>query len=86
MSYSSDYPQFDVAYDLSSGVRVGLLAVQAVHVYDVTEGIELDDVISNAEGIVEAGSLPVPAGTTVRFYTDHLGAAGALEIVTTETP
>lgn len=84
MAASSDYPQFDVAYDLSNGVRVGLLAVQSVHVFDVTDGIDLDDVIANAEGIVEAGTLPVAPGTTVRFYTDHLGAAGALEIVTTE--
>jgi len=85
MVFSSDFPQFDVAYDVS-GVRIGLLPMQSVHVFNVTLGEALDDVIANGAGVVEAGSLPVAAGTTVRFYTDHLGAAGSLEIVTTETP
>jgi hypothetical protein len=86
MSFSSHFEQFDVPYDLASGVRVGLLATQSVHAYNVTLGEELDDVISNGDGIVEAGSLPVAVGTTIRFWTEHLGAAGALEIVTVEDP
>lgn len=83
MAFSSDFPQFDVAYDVN-GVRMGLLPTQSVHVWNVTLSEAMDDVIANGEGIVEAGTLPVIAGTTVRFYTDHLGAAGSLEIVTTE--
>jgi hypothetical protein len=78
----SNYPQFDVAYDLANGLRVGLLADHTIHVHDATNDVPLGDVVSNAEGIVEAGTLPVDAGTTVRFYSDHLGAAGAIEFVT----
>lgn len=79
----SNFPQFDVAYDLANGLRVGLLADHTVHAHDVTNDEPLDDVTSDENGIVEAGTVDVDAGTTVRFYTDHLGAAGAIEFVTT---
>lgn len=82
MAYSSEFQQFDVNY-YENGVLVEMLATKTVHVYNATLGAALDDVISNGEGIVEAGTLPVAAGTVVRFYTDHMGAAGALEQVTT---
>lgn len=85
MSASSYFLQFDVAYDVN-GVRMGLLPIQTVHAYDVTNDVPLDDLIANSEGVVEAGSLPIAVGTTVRFYTDHLGATGSLEIVTIEEP
>jgi hypothetical protein len=57
---------------------------QAVHVYDVTHGVLLADLMSDADGVVAGGTLPVPAGTLVRFAFFRAAdlECGKLEVTT----
>lgn len=62
-------------------------AICVVKVKNATDQTDLDDMNTDADGIVEAGALPVPAGTTIRVrIEDFMGGCGADEFVTTEEP
>ena len=79
----SNFQQFDLSYRGSAGVPTPL-AGTTVKVFDATNLTDLDDLMSNDEGVVEGGTLPVDAGTVVRFRVEnYLGLAMSLEQVTT---
>ena len=55
-----------------------------VKVFDASNLVDLDDVVSDSEGVVAGGSLDVDAGTVVRFRVEnYLGLAMSIEQVTT---
>ena len=62
----SNYSTFEVKIR-NPDKTVVMVPNQTVHVYDVTNGVLLDDIESDADGIVAGGTLPVAAGTLVRF-------------------
>ena len=79
----SDYLGFEVLVDNDDGTTTPLPS-QTVHVYNVTDDEALDDITSDADGHVDAGTLDVDAGTTIRFHTALAnGQCGYAEIVTT---
>jgi hypothetical protein len=80
---TSDYLGFEVLVDNDDGTTTPL-ASQTVSIYDVTNDAALSDITSDANGHVDAGTLPVAAGTAVRFHTalDN-GQCGYKEEVTT---
>lgn len=66
MPFSSHYPSFEVKIRKPDKTIV-MVTDQVVHVYDVTNEELLDDIESDENGIVAAGTLPVAVGTVVRF-------------------
>jgi hypothetical protein len=62
----SNHPSFEVKIR-NPDKTITMVPDQTVHVYDVTNAVLLDDLASDANGIVAAGTLPVAAGTLVRF-------------------
>jgi hypothetical protein len=83
MPVSSAYPSFDVKIRNPDKTE-SLVAAQAVHVYDVTHAAALADIASDAGGVVAAGTLPVAAGTLIRFsFWRADGECGKLEVTTT---
>lgn len=62
----SEYRTFELYLDNENGT-VSDVANQTVHVYDVTNGVALADTVSDADGTVLGGTLPVDAGTLIRF-------------------
>lgn len=62
----STFISFDILKDNNDGT-VTPVANQTIKVYDVTNGVALDDLTSDAFGVVAGGSLDVDAGTLVRF-------------------
>lgn len=79
----SNYVAFSVKREAPDGTETPL-PLQTVEVYDATNEVALDDLASDAEGHVDAGSLDVAAGTTIRFNTDlGDGQKGYAEQVTT---
>jgi hypothetical protein len=56
---------------------------QTVHVFDVTHNAMLADLMSDADGVVAGGTLPVVAGTLVRFAFFRADLeCGKLEVTT----
>jgi hypothetical protein len=83
---ASAYPQIDVTYYVR-GRLIGPLSAVRVKVFDATNEVDLDDLESDANGVIAAGGLDVDPGTTIRFRVEnHFGACGAWETVTTEIP
>lgn len=79
----SNYPGFEVKIDNDDGTHT-LLPLQTISVYDVTNETPLDDVASDANGLVEPGSLDVDAGTRIRFsFSRADGICGYSEVFTT---
>lgn len=79
----SNFQAFDLSIDNGDGTTTALPDV-TIKVYDATNVADLGDLVSDGDGNVAAGVLPVDAGTVVRFRVeDYLGLAGALEQVTT---
>jgi hypothetical protein len=64
---ASSYPAFEVKVDNDDGTTT-LLPLQTVHVYDATNLVALTDVVSDATGVVPAGSVTPGAGTLLRFW------------------
>lgn len=80
---TSNYEGFDVSIRDFAGVLIPVPSV-TVKVYDATNVADLDDLESDTDGNVAAGTLDVEAGTTIRFRVEnYLGLAGVLEQVTT---
>jgi len=80
---ASNYASFEVLIDNDDGTTTPVVS-QPVHVYDVTNDEALDDISSDADGHVAAGTLDVDPGTTVRFHTAlGDGQCGYKEEVTT---
>jgi len=78
----SEYPGFDVKIDNDDGTHT-LLPLQTIHVYDVTNDEALDDVASDANGLVASGALDVDAGTRIRFsFSRADGICGYSEVFT----
>lgn len=79
----SNYPGFEVKIDNDDGSQT-MLPLQTLKVYDVTNDEALDDVNSDANGLVAAGTLDVDAGTRIRFsFSRPDGICGFAEIFTT---
>lgn len=79
----SNYPGFEVKVDDDNG-SVTLLPLQTIKVYDVTNGVALSDIASDANGLVAAGSLAVAVGTRIRFSFNRAdGICGFSEVITT---
>lgn len=86
MAYSSYFPRLEFVARWEDGSEQPC-ATRVVKVKDATNQVDLDDMNTDANGIVEAGSLPVPVGTTIRVrIEDFMGGCGALEFVTMEEP
>ena len=80
---TSNFEQFDVVYYDSAGQAVPI-ADAVVEVYDVTHAADLDPVTADGDGVVAPGTVDVADGTVIRFRVEgYLGAAGALEQITT---
>ncbi|HEY0098384.1 MAG TPA: hypothetical protein VGB76_05460 [Pyrinomonadaceae bacterium] len=62
----SQFRTFEIYFDNDDGT-VSDVANQTVHVYDVTNGVARDDLVSDANGTVAGGALAVDAGTLIRF-------------------
>lgn len=62
----SNFNSFNIRIDNNDGTFTDV-PEQAVQVYDVTNEEALDDLESDANGIVAGGSLDVDAGTLIRF-------------------
>lgn len=78
----SNYGGFEVLVDNDDGTTTPVLS-QPVHVYDVTNEEALDDIVSDANGHVDAGTLDVDPGTAIRFHTSLAdGRCGYKEEVT----
>lgn len=78
----SNYRTFEVKIR-NPDKTVVMVPNQAVHVYNVTAGAALADVASDASGVVAGGTLPVAAGTLVRFsFWRADGECGKLEVTT----
>jgi hypothetical protein len=50
--------------------------VLTVKVWDVTNGADLGTMMTNENGHIPGGTLPVDAGTRVRFRVEHDGSGG----------
>ena len=83
MPVSSAYSLFEVKHlDRNTGIAE-LLPEQTVYVYDMTNEVALDDLVSDGHGHVEAGTLPLDVGTSNRFsYLRANRFCGMAEIVT----
>jgi hypothetical protein len=80
---SSAYAAFDVMTEDDDGARTPL-PLQTVEVYDVTNDEALDDLETDANGHIDAGTVTPAAGTTIRFGAETAdGRKGYAEIVTT---
>jgi hypothetical protein len=77
----SNYSGFDLPLADTTTLAAGAITVK---VWDVTHSVALADVATDGAGHVAAGTLPVDAGTLVRFRVENDGAgrAGFNEIVT----
>jgi hypothetical protein len=86
---ASNYSAFEVKIDNDDGTTT-LVPGQVVHVYDVNNLVALADVVSDAAGVVPAGTVPSAPGTLVRFYFSkaivagdpHVGVCGYSEVFT----
>jgi hypothetical protein len=63
---TSSYSSFDVVENVGTGAPT-LVPSQTINVFNVTGNSPLPDIISDANGHVPAGTLPVAAGTLIRF-------------------
>jgi len=80
---ASNYTAFDVLVDNDDGTTTPLPS-QTVHVYDVTNDEALDDLTTDGDGHIDAGTLDVDPATVVRFHiTLANGQCGYKEDVTT---
>ncbi|MGH9873397.1 MAG: hypothetical protein ACRD9S_13170 [Pyrinomonadaceae bacterium] len=79
----SNYLQFEVLIDNDDGTTTPVPAA-TIAVYDVTNDVALDDIASDVDGHVAAGTVDTDAGNTVRlsFRLDN-GLCGFSEQVTT---
>jgi hypothetical protein len=81
----SYYAAFEVKIDNDDGTTT-MLPAQVVQVYDATNAAAHGTVTSDGTGVVAAGSLPVDAGTLIRFsFTRADGICGYSEIYTSAT-
>jgi hypothetical protein len=79
----SNYASFEVKIDNDDGTTTPV-ASETVTVYDVTNDEALDDLTSDVDGHIAAGTLDVAAGTSVRFSVALAdGRTGYKEEVTT---
>lgn len=79
----SNFLTFDVLIDNDDGTATPV-GSQTVKVYDVTHATALADKASDANGVVAGGTLPVAAGTLIRFSVSRAdGLNGCAEQVTT---
>lgn len=79
----SDYAAFDCLFEAPDGTRTAL-ATQTINVRDVTGEADLDDLTTDADGHIPAGSLDIAVDSTVRFSIDlGEGRKGFAEQVTT---
>jgi hypothetical protein len=80
---SSAYAAFDVKTQDLDGTEAPV-PLETVKVYDVTHDVALDDLETDANGHIDAGTLDVAAGTVIRFSFLMLnGRCGYSELVTT---
>jgi hypothetical protein len=85
MPVSSNFAAFTLKIR-NADKTITLVPNQTVHVYDITHGVALADLAtpSDADGVVPNGTLPVAAGTNIRFsYWRADGECGKAEITTT---
>jgi hypothetical protein len=79
----SNYAAFDCVIDNNDGSS-SPVPLTTVNVYDVTGAAALADLTTDAAGHIPAGTVPIAAGSIVRFsfkLTD--GRCGYAEVVTT---
>lgn len=82
----SYYPAFEVKIDNDDG-SVTMCPLQTVKAYDVTHAAALADLMTDATGLVAAGSLAVDPETLIRFSFLRLdGICGYSEIYTSAAP
>jgi hypothetical protein len=80
---TSNYPAFEVKIDNDDGTTSPVPG-ETVKVYDVTNSAALSDIASDGDGHVAAGTVPVAAGTEVRFSFNQVdGHCGYAEVITT---
>jgi hypothetical protein len=79
----STYPAFDVKIDNDDGTTTPC-PTQTIKVYDVTNAVALaPDLVSDASGVVQAGTLAVASGTLIRFsFSRADGICGYSEVYT----
>jgi hypothetical protein len=79
----SNYASFEVKIRKPDKTIV-MVPSQTIHVYDVTHSAALADIASDTNGIVAAGTVPVAAGTLIRFsFWRADGECGKKEATTT---
>lgn len=79
----SNFTAFDVMTEDAAGVKT-ILPLTTVNVRDVVGEEDLDDLTTDADGHVPAGSVDVAAGSLVRFSVElGDGQKGYAEQVTT---
>jgi hypothetical protein len=79
----SDYAAFDVKTQDVDGTTAPV-PLETIKVYDVTNDVALDDLETDANGHIDAGTLAVDAGTEIRFsFLMANGRCGYSQIVTT---
>jgi hypothetical protein len=66
----ADYESFQVFVKAADGSRT-TIPDAVVKVYNVTGAAALADIVADAEGVVEAGTLAPAAGTLIRFKWEH---------------
>jgi hypothetical protein len=83
---TSYYASFEVKIDNDDG-SVTLCPLQTVNVYDVDHAVALADLMTDANGIVDSGSLAVDPETLIRFsFTRPDGICGYSEVFTSASP
>ena len=60
----SIYQTFEINIDNNDGTTADASG-QVVIVYDATNGVQLDDLTADAQGIIVTGPLPVDVGTLI---------------------
>ena len=80
---SSSYTAIDVMFD-NDGENPTPVVSPTVKVYDVTHSVALDDLAADENGHVPSGTLPVAAGTLIRYSVSLAdGRSGYAEELTT---
>jgi hypothetical protein len=79
----SNYAAFDVKVDNDDGTETKVPDA-TVKIYDATNVVDLGEITADSDGHIDGGTLPVDAGTVIRFRVEnYLSQAGYLEQVTT---
>jgi hypothetical protein len=83
---TSYYSAFEVKIDNDDGTT-DPCPLQLVKCYDVTHTLALADLMTDANGLIEAGSLAVDPATLIRFSFSRVdGICGYTEIFTVAAP